>query len=70
MLNQLAMSVLRTLMDGRLELCRVMLREAILAKVSEAPPNAGEAMRTAIHEYFAEKEREFVAEINKVLGDN
>ncbi len=68
-MKQMALLVFRELLDARMLMARAALRETISTLLRTAPDGAGDALKFAAGEYFAQQEREFLATLNQLFPD-
>jgi hypothetical protein len=66
---QHAMVVFQHLLDARMKTARAAMLEVIPAMTRTAPDGAGDALKLAASEYFAQQEREFLAVLNQLFPD-
>lgn len=68
-MKQMALLVFRELLDARMLTARAALRETNATMLRTAPDGAGDALKLAASEYFAQQEREFLATLNYFFPD-
>jgi hypothetical protein len=69
MMKQFALQAFKELLDYKLLSARLALQTTLRAMMSSAPEGAGDALKLAASEYFANQERLFLAELNQVFPD-
>ena len=68
-MTQMALRVFRELLDAHMLTARAALRETLSTMLQTAPDGAGDALKFAAGEYFAQQEREFLATLNRIFPD-